>query len=85
MNDIKMAAREGANFIRIGQDITKIDECKSFVILLKNAVFTVFVNAMKTYLISPVILRNIIIEMNNWENTDIFYIVDFLDQCYLAK
>ncbi len=76
MDDIEMAAREGADFIRIGQDITKIDECKKFCDFAKKCGLLVFVNAMKTYLISPVILRNIIIEMNNWENTDIFYVVD---------
>ena len=76
MKDIEMAAREGADFIRIGQDITKIDECKKFCDFAKNCGLLVFINAMKTYLVSPVMLKNIVIEIHNWENTDIFYIVD---------
>ena len=74
--DIKTAKKEGASFIRIGQDINKIDECRDFCDLAKNLKLTVFVNAMKTYLFTPVQLSEIIKKIDNWNNTDIFYIVD---------
>ncbi len=75
-SDIKKAEKEGASFIRIGQDINKIDECRNFCDLAKNLNLTVFVNAMKTYLITPIQLAKVVKKIDDWNNTDIFYIVD---------
>ena len=51
--DIKNAAKKGVNFVRIGSDVSKIDENEDYVKYAKDQGLIVFIALKKGYAISP--------------------------------
>jgi 4-hydroxy-2-oxovalerate aldolase len=50
-DDIRMAADNGMDFIRIGTNVTEVDEAKAYIELSKELGLLVFTNLMKSYAI----------------------------------
>lgn len=53
LEDIDMAAKCGMNFIRIGTNVTEIEQSKTYIERAKKLGMEVFANYMKTYAVSP--------------------------------
>lgn len=53
MEDIKLAAEKGAGFIRIGSNITEVDEIEDMIKYAKEQGLIVFIALMKAYAIKP--------------------------------
>jgi 4-hydroxy 2-oxovalerate aldolase len=51
--DIKLAADHGAGFLRVGTDITRVEQAEPFIRYAKSLGLTVFANLMKSYGLSP--------------------------------
>ena len=74
--DIVVARSLGASFIRIGCDVTHIDQAREYTDLAKAQGFLVSLNPMKSYLVSPKELATIANNADTWGSVDIFSVVD---------
>jgi 4-hydroxy-2-oxovalerate aldolase len=74
--DIIQAKRNGIDFIRIGQNIDKVTECRSFVELAKEQGLFVCVNLMKSYGVKSYEFTKIVSEIDSWGLADVIYLVD---------
>lgn len=75
--DIKNAAKKGVNFIRIGSDVSEIDENEDYVKYAKDQGLIVFIALRKSYTISPYHKKYIEIlnKLNKW-GADLVTIMD---------
>ncbi len=53
LSDLKMAAKHNMGFVRIGADVSKIDEMEAYIKTAKDYGMTVMANFMKSYVLSP--------------------------------
>ncbi len=75
LDDIKKAASNGMNFLRIGQNADDIESVKEYVVKSKEEGLEVMVNFMKTYLISPKEFSKKAKLVKEW-GADCVYVVD---------
>jgi 4-hydroxy 2-oxovalerate aldolase len=73
--DLHLAARYHMSFVRIGTNITEMDQAQPFFALAKELGFIVSYNAMKSYAISPAEFGRKAALARSW-GADIFYLVD---------
>ena len=75
--DIKLAAKKGVNFIRIGSNITEVDENEDYIKYAKDQGLIVFIALKKGYAISPYHKKYIEIlnKLNKW-GADLVTIMD---------
>jgi 4-hydroxy-2-oxovalerate aldolase len=73
--DLRMAARYNMSFVRIGANITEIDEAQPFISLAKELGLIVSFNAMKSYTVSPMEFGRCAAKTHEW-GADIVYLVD---------
>ena len=75
--DIKNAAKKGVNFIRIGSDISEIDENEDYIKYAKDQGLIVFIALKKGYAISPNHKKyiDILNKLNKW-GADLVTIMD---------
>jgi 4-hydroxy-2-oxovalerate aldolase len=74
-DDLRLAARYHMSFVRIGTNITEMDQAQPFFALAKELGFIVSYNAMKSYAISPGEFGRKAALARSW-GADIFYLVD---------
>jgi 4-hydroxy-2-oxovalerate aldolase len=72
---LDMAREHGMGFIRIGTNITQVDEAKPFIEYAKKLGFEVHYNAMKSYVLDPEAFTNEIRKTWQW-GADSVYLVD---------
>lgn len=75
LNDIDKAARLGASFIRIGTNVTEVDNSKAYVEQAKKLGLTVATNYMKSYAVEPDYLAQQVIKSESY-GADVAYVVD---------
>jgi len=73
--DIRLAARYGMSFIRIGTNVTETDQAEPYIALAKELGFIVSYNAMKSYAVSPVEFGKAVAKVHKW-GADIACLVD---------
>jgi len=75
--DIKNAAKKGVNFVRIGSDVSEIDENEDYVKYAKDQGLIVFIALRKSYTVSPYDKKYIEIlnKLNKW-GADLVTIMD---------
>jgi 4-hydroxy-2-oxovalerate aldolase len=73
--DLRLAARYHMSFVRMGTNITEMDQAQPFFALAKELGFIVSYNAMKSYAISPAEFGRKAALARSW-GADIFYLVD---------
>ena len=75
LDHIKIAADHGMNFIRIGTDVTEVDQSEEFINLaLKNNI-EVFSNFMKSYVLEPREFANLVSKAKDF-GAQMVYLVD---------
>jgi 4-hydroxy 2-oxovalerate aldolase len=72
---LDMAREHGMSFIRIGTNITQVDEAKPFIEYAKKIGFSVHYNAMKSYVLGPSEFAQQIRKTAEW-GADSCYLVD---------
>jgi 4-hydroxy 2-oxovalerate aldolase len=75
LSDIDLAAKHDMGFIRIGTDVTNVEESKDFIKLAKDYGMFVAANYMKSYAISEEKFSDRVKQSENF-GADIVYIVD---------
>mgnify|MGYP001351939054 FL=1 len=75
IDDLLMTIDHGIDFIRIGTDIDKIEESKTFIEIAKKRGLTVFSNFMKSYKVSSKTFSSSA-NLSHQYGSDIIYIVD---------
>jgi 4-hydroxy-2-oxovalerate aldolase len=83
-NDIKLAASEGVDFIRIGVNIDHYQTTETYARLAKNLGLTVAVNLMKSYAVKSYEFTKIVSKIDQWQLADMIYLVDSAG-CMLPK
>ncbi|MFC1917394.1 4-hydroxy-2-oxovalerate aldolase [Chloroflexota bacterium] len=73
--DLKMAASYGMGFVRIGTNITEVDESAEYVEMAKNLGMTVSANLMKSYALPPADFLKQAMKSEGF-GTDILVVVD---------
>ena len=75
LDHIRLAADEGMDFIRIGTDVTEVDQSKPFIELaLKNNI-EVFSNFMKSYVLKPTEFADLVVKAKDF-GSQMVYLVD---------
>jgi len=65
--DIKLAAKKGVNFIRIGSNITEVDQIKDYIKFAKGQSLIVFIALMKAYVVTDMKRYiSILQKLNRW-------------------
>src|SRR5215469_5981682 len=73
--DLRLAARHGMSFVRIGTNITEADQAEPYIALAKELGFIVSYNAMKSYAVSPEEFGKTVEKVHRW-GADISCLVD---------
>jgi 4-hydroxy-2-oxovalerate aldolase len=73
--DLRLAARYGMSFIRIGTNVTETAPAEPYIALAKELGFIVSYNAMKSYAVTPPEFGNAVAEVHKW-GADIACLVD---------
>ncbi|HWJ48820.1 MAG TPA: 4-hydroxy-2-oxovalerate aldolase, partial [Candidatus Udaeobacter sp.] len=73
--DLRLAARYGMSFIRIGTNVTETAQAEPYIALAKELGFIVSYNAMKSYAVSPAEFGRIVARVHSW-GADISCLVD---------
>lgn len=73
--DLRLAARYGMTFVRIGTNVTETAQAEPYIALAKELGFIVSYNAMKSYAVSPAEFGKIVAQVRRW-GTDIACLVD---------
>jgi 4-hydroxy-2-oxovalerate aldolase len=73
--DLRVAARYGMSFVRIGTNVTETAQAEPYIALAKELGFIVSYNAMKSYAVSPAEFGKIVAQVHAW-GTDIACLVD---------
>jgi 4-hydroxy 2-oxovalerate aldolase len=73
--DIRMAARHGMSFIRIGTNVTETAQAEPYIALAKELGLIVSYNAMKSYAVSPAEFGKTVAQVRKW-GADIACLVD---------
>ena len=75
LDHVRLAADEGMDFIRIGTDVTEVDQSQPFIELaLKNNI-EVFSNFMKSYVLKPIEFANLVVKAKGF-GSQMVYLVD---------
>lgn len=75
LHDIDLAAHYGMKFIRIGTNVTEVEESRPFIELAKKHGMYVFSNFMKSYVLKPADFAEKALLSQKY-GTDVVYIVD---------
>ena len=75
LEDIKLAAEHGMDFIRIGTNVTEIELSKEFIKKAKDSGMTVMANFMKSYALNPEEFAKKV-KLSQSYGADIVYLVD---------
>ena len=75
LSDVRMAADNGMNFIRIGSDLNNVDDAIEFIDLAKRLGLEVFVNFMKSYVVSPELFSEVSTKVVD-RGIEMVYLVD---------
>ncbi len=75
-DDIRAAAANGLDFIRIGTNINEFRKAKPFVELARSLGLMVAVNLMKSYAVKSYEFSRIVEEIDSWQLADVIYLVD---------
>jgi 4-hydroxy-2-oxovalerate aldolase len=73
--DIRLAARYGTSFLRIGTNVTEATQAEPYIALAKELGLIVSYNAMKSYAVSPAEFGNVVAQVHKW-GADIACLVD---------
>jgi 4-hydroxy-2-oxovalerate aldolase len=73
--DLRLAAKYGMSFVRIGTNVTETAQAEPYIALAKELGFIVSYNAMKSYAVSPAEFGKIVARVHSW-GTDIACLVD---------
>jgi len=73
--DLRLAARYGMTFVRIGTNVTETAQAEPYIVLAKELGFIVSYNAMKSYAVTPVEFGKIVARVHSW-GADIACLVD---------
>lgn len=73
--DLRLAARYGMSFVRIGTNVTETAQAEPFIVLAKELGFIVSYNAMKSYAVTPAEFGQIVARVRSW-GADIACLVD---------
>lgn len=73
--DIRLAAKYGMSFVRIGTNVTEATQAEPYIALAKELGFIVSYNAMKSYAVSPAEFGRIVAQVHAW-GADIACLVD---------
>ncbi len=73
--DIRLAARYGMSFLRIGTNVTEATQAEPYIALAKELGLIVSYNAMKSYAVSPAEFGNVVAQVHKW-GADIACLVD---------
>jgi 4-hydroxy-2-oxovalerate aldolase len=73
--DLRLAARYGMSFIRIGTNVTETAPAEPYIALAKELGFIVSYNAMKSYAVPPAEFGKAVAEVHKW-GADIACLVD---------
>ena len=73
--DLRIAAKYGMSFVRIGTNVTEAAQAEPYIALAKELGFIVSYNAMKSYAVSPAEFGKIVAQVHAW-GADIACLVD---------
>jgi 4-hydroxy-2-oxovalerate aldolase len=73
--DLRLAAKYGMSFVRVGTNVTEAAQAEPYIALAKDLGFIVSYNAMKSYAASPAEFGKIVAEVHAW-GADIACLVD---------
>ena len=73
--DLRLAARYGMSFVRIGTNVTETDQARRYIALARELGFIVSYNAMKSYAVSPENFGRAVAKVHEW-GADIACLVD---------
>ncbi len=73
--DIRLAAKYGMSFIRIGTNVTEAAQAEPYIALAKELGLVVSYNAMKSYAVTPAEFGNVVAQVQHW-GADIACLVD---------
>lgn len=73
--DLRVAARYGMSFVRIGTNVTETAQAEPYIALAKELGLIVSYNAMKSYAVSPADFGEVVAQVNKW-GADIACLVD---------
>ena len=73
--DIRLAARHGMSFLRVGTNVTEAPQAEPYIALAKELGLIVSYNAMKSYAVSPAEFGNVVARVRRW-GADIACLVD---------
>jgi 4-hydroxy-2-oxovalerate aldolase len=73
--DLRLAARYGMSFIRIGTNVTETAQAEPYIALAKELGLIVSYNAMKSYAVTPAQFGKVVAEVHGW-GADIACLVD---------
>ena len=73
--DLRLAARYGMSFVRIGTNVTETAQAEPYIALAKELGFVVSYNAMKSYAVTPAEFGKIVAKVHSW-GSDIACLVD---------
>ncbi len=73
--DLRLAARYGMSFIRIGTNVTETAQAEPYIALAKELGLIVSYNAMKSYAVSPAEFGRVVAQVHAW-GADIACLVD---------
>lgn len=73
--DLRLAARYGMSFLRIGTNVTETAQAEPYIALAKELGFLVSYNAMKSYAVSPADFGKVVAQVQKW-GADIACLVD---------
>ena len=73
--DIRLAARYGMSFIRIGTNVTETAQAEPYIALAKELGLIVSYNAMKSYAVTPAEFGTVVAQVHKW-GADIACLVD---------
>lgn len=73
--DLRLAARYGMSFVRIGTNVTETVQAEPYIVLAKELGFIVSYNAMKSYAVTPAEFGKVVARVHSW-GADIACLVD---------
>ncbi len=73
--DIRLAARHGMSFLRIGTNVTEAAQAEPYIALAKELGLIVSYNSMKSYAVSPEEFGTVVAQVHQW-GSDIACLVD---------
>lgn len=73
--DLRLAARYGMSFVRIGTNVTETAQAEPYIALAKELGFIISYNAMKSYAVTPAEFGKVVAQVHSW-GADIACLVD---------